>query len=205
MQVRAVVLVRSALFFAACTRGDPPVWKGVSSPPGARDAVDASGPEAGVRTAVDAGALPQTHDEPRASSDVLATRAASLWEAIVRDDPDRAASFFFPLAAYEQVKAIAHPAADWRRRLAANFARDIHALHAELGKNPQSATFVRLEVPTAHARWMEPGDEGNKVGYYRVLGSKLRWREEGRERTFDVTSLISWRGEWYVVHLSGFK
>jgi hypothetical protein len=27
----------------------------------------------------------------------------------------------------------------------------------------------------------------------------------GRSRDFELTSLISWRGEWYVVHLHGFK
>jgi hypothetical protein len=52
---------------------------------------------------------------------------------------------------------------------------------------------------------MKPGKEGNRVGYFRVLRSKLRiGLPEGRERTLELTSLISWRGEWYVVHLSGF-
>ena len=52
---------------------------------------------------------------------------------------------------------------------------------------------------------MKPGREGNKVGYHRVLRSKLRFKlASGKERTLELTSLISWRGEWYVVHLSGF-
>jgi hypothetical protein len=52
---------------------------------------------------------------------------------------------------------------------------------------------------------MKPGREGNKVGYYRVLRSKLRFTlPNGKERPLELTSLISWRGEWYVVHLHGF-
>ena len=53
---------------------------------------------------------------------------------------------------------------------------------------------------------MKPGSEGNKLGYYRVLRSALVYSDaQGRERELSVTSMISWRGEWYVVHLAGFK
>jgi hypothetical protein len=38
-----------------------------------------------------------------------------------------------------------------------------------------------------------------------VYGTRLAYEVEGKERTLEVTSLISWRGAWYVVHLSGFK
>ena len=61
------------------------------------------------------------------------------------------------------------------------------------------------ELPETRIEWMKPGREGNKVGYYRVLRSKLRFAlASGKEKSFELTSLISWRGEWYVVHLSGF-
>jgi hypothetical protein len=53
---------------------------------------------------------------------------------------------------------------------------------------------------------MKPGKEGNRLGYFRVLRSTLRFRlVNGTERAFELTSLISWRGEWYVVHLHGFE
>jgi hypothetical protein len=35
--------------------------------------------------------------------------------------------------------------------------------------------------------------------------TRLAYETAGRERSFDVTSLISWRGDSYVVHLTGFK
>jgi hypothetical protein len=124
--------------------------------------------------------------------------------------------FFFPLGAYEQVKDIGSPASDWKHRLVAAYTRDIHALHArlaaelgaQLGQAGGRARLVALDVPEQHARWVEPGEEYNKIGYFRVFGSRLRYEEGGQggtPRVFDVKSLISWRGEWYVVHLSAIK
>jgi hypothetical protein len=170
-----------------------------SGPP-AESAPPPSGPleDAGH---VDPASLPQTRDRPQAS-EAFETRARALWSAIVADDPDRALPFFFPLAAYQQVKDVTDPASDWKRRLVAAYAHDIHALHARLGGDVQRATLTRLDVPDGRARWVEPGEEYNKIGYYRVFGSKLRYEVDGEGRSFDVKSLISWRGEWYVVHLS---
>ena len=118
------------------------------------------------------------------------------------DDPDQAMPFFFPLGAYRQVKDVTDPAADWKHRLVAAYRRDIHALHARLGADPSGAKLLGLDVPEARARWVEPGEEWNKLGYYRVFGTKLRYSAGGEEHAFDVKSLISWRGEWFVVHLS---
>jgi hypothetical protein len=154
---------------------------------------------------VDPGTLEQTHDKPRGAGAAFDARVGTLWDGIVHDDPDRAMAFFFPVTAYEQVKAIANPGSDWRRRLVANYKRDVHALHARLGDDAETTRLVRVEVPDDRARWVDPGEEGNKLGYYRVYGTRLVYETGGKERAFDVTSLISWRGEWYVVHLTGFK
>jgi hypothetical protein len=172
---------------------------------GAAPSTSAPGATATPEAGVDPATLPQTRDKPRASGAPFEARVAALWQAIVDDDPDRAMPFFFPLGAYQQVKAIAEPERDWKRRLVAAYARDIHALHASLGSSAQRAAFARIEVPEARARWVEPGEEYNKIGYYRVFGTKLVYTVDQKERTIDVTSLISWRGEWYVVHLSGIK
>ncbi|MDP9002653.1 MAG: hypothetical protein M3O46_21395 [Myxococcota bacterium] len=114
-------------------------------------------------------------------------------------------AFFFPLGAYQQVKDVAAPAVDWKHRLVAAYARDIHAMHARLAADGGRATFTAIDVPDARARWVEPGEEYNKIGYFRVFGSKLRYDEGGVGHTLDIKSLISWRGEWYVVHLSVMK
>jgi hypothetical protein len=106
------------------------------------------------------------------------------------------------VAAYEQVKAIANPPRDWKLRLVGAYARDIHDLHKKVGAG---ARFTRFEAGPA-PRWVEPGEEWNKIGYWRVFGSKVRFEHEGgRADSFEVKSLISWRGEWYVVHLSAIK
>ena len=78
--------------------------------------------------------------------------------------------------------------------------------HDKLGRDASQAKFSGVDVPEANARFMKPGSEGNKVGYFRVLRSTLRFTlASGREKKLELTSLISWRGEWYVVHVAGFK
>jgi hypothetical protein len=128
-----------------------------------------------------------------------------LWTAIVNDDPDTAMPAFFPVAAYQQVKDVGDPAADWKHRLVSAYRHDIHALHASLGEAAGDAKLLSFDVPDARARWVDPGEEWNKIGYFRVFGSKLRYTAGGTEHAIEVKSLISWRGQWYVVHLSGIR
>ena len=150
--------------------------------------------------------LSQTRDLPSPSGPAFEARASALWEAIVEDAPERAAGSFFPMSAYEQVKDVTNPAADWRHRLFTAYTRDIHALHVRVGDDGARARLLGIDVPEERARWVEPGEEYNKVGYYRVFGSILRYRVPGSaEKTIEIKSLISWRGEWYVVHLSAIK
>jgi hypothetical protein len=149
--------------------------------------------------------LPQTRDIPAAAGSAFEGRARALWNAIANDDPPIAMPFFFPLGAYVQVKAIADPTADWNRRLVAAYVRDIHALHVRLGPEGRRARFLSVEVPEERRSWVNPGGEYNKVGYYRVFGAKLRYEVEKVPLAFDIKSLISWRGEWYVVHLNAIR
>ena len=224
----AALLVLSSTSLSAllgCHHGEPPAPVGIDAavaplppPPGA-SAAGPSEPAASSRPATaqmtppsvdadagaDPGALPQTKDRPEAAGAAYEARIAALWEGIAKDDPERAMPFFFPLTAYEQVKAITNAGSDWRRRLVAAYKRDIHALHKRLGEHPESVKFLRAEVPQDRARWVEPNEESNKLGYHRVYGTRLVFELDGKERSFEVTSLIAWRGEWYVVHLTGFK
>jgi hypothetical protein len=215
---RAVrALVGMCLLPWACSHVEPPAW---DAAPGSFSVspLPLVSPSASVPRTPDAGegldaaaeasdpsTLAQTRDRPQAAGPAFDARVASLWDAIVRDDPSRAMPFFFPLGAYAQVKAIANPEADWQRRLVANYTRDIHRLHERLGAHSGDARFLSFDVANERARWVEPGEEYNKVGYFRVYGTKLRYAIGDRPAAFDVSSLISWRGVWYVVHLSGFK
>lgn len=129
-----------------------------------------------------------------------------LADAIVAGDGQRAHATFFPLVAYAQVKDVQKPERDYRYRLLAHFDRDVLEYRKALGKDAEHAEFLGASVPEERAQWMKPGKEGNRLGYYRVLRSQLRFRlPNGTERALELTSMISWRGEWYVVHLHGFE
>jgi hypothetical protein len=186
---------------AGAATGEP----GSSATPPSAGRIAATPPPAQVDAGVDPGTLPQTKDKPEASGAAFDGRVAALWEAIVKDDPELAMPFFFPVSAYEQVKAITNASSDWRRRLVAAYKRDIHALHKRIAEHAGDAKLTKADVPQDRARWVEPNEESNKLGYYRVYGTRLLYEVDGKERSLEVTSLISWRGEWYVVHLSGFK
>ena len=129
----------------------------------------------------------------------------ALWEAIRQDQPELGLPFFFPKSAYLQVKAISDPATDYQNRLIANFEQDVHTLHAQLGPNAASAQFVGITVPDDQAVLVQPGEESNKLSYWRVYGTTMQYQVDGQTGSLPVTSLISWRGEWYVVHLGAIR
>jgi hypothetical protein len=151
---------------------------------------------------IDPGTLPQTSTLPGDQDAQFKAGAQDLWQAIVQDKPELARPFFFPLSAYQQVKAIWNPAEDYQNRLIAWYGLDIQAAHDYLGSAAANARFVGISVPEGNAAWIEPGVEYNKGSYYRVYGTRLNYEVRGgHEASIGVFSLISWRGEWYVVHL----
>ena len=152
-------------------------------------------------TTTDPGTLPQTPERPSADDPAFRARITLLWQAVVSGDSAAALPAFFPLGAYVQVKAIADPVADWHDRLVATYDRDLAGLHAALGSSPASATLLGVDVPEAGAAWIRPGVEYNKGSYWRVFGTRVRYSVDGRTASFVIQSLISWRGQWYVVHL----
>jgi hypothetical protein len=127
-----------------------------------------------------------------------------LWRAVVDGNPAEAQPFFFPLGAYIQVKGISNPVHDYQTRLIANFDQDVASLHAALGASAGSASFTTVTVPPA-AQWIAPGVESNKGSYWRVYGTSVSYTAGGQSRSFPITSMISWRGEWYVVHLGAIR
>lgn len=208
------------LVVSACTRHEPPAWD--AGPWGSHSVAPLVLPpdEAGRAAAVmaadgerdagtsDAAATPmlgQTRDRPTESK-AFEVRMQMLWQAMLSGDAESALDAFFPVDAYTQVKDVSDPERDWKRRLVAAYKRDIADIHvrfARLADGGTRAHLVRIEVPSERARWVEPGEEYNKLGYYRVFGTKIHYEVDHKPRTIEVKSLISWRGEWYVVHLSG--
>ncbi len=152
------------------------------------------------------GSVTTSPDErPLDDGPALQAKAALLWQAIVDDTPDVAAAFFFPKEAYVHVKAAKNPEGDWRWRLWKHFERDVHVLHAAQGKALAKATFKGLRIPPKRPHWAAPGNEYNRLGYWRAYGAQLTYELRGRERHVPISSIISWKSEWYVVHLTGFR
>jgi hypothetical protein len=128
---------------------------------------------------------------------------AALWRSIVTDSAAAATAAFFPRTAYLQAKQIADPSADYRNRLLGAFKADIHAAHDLLGAHAGSAELLDVSVPNEWA-WIPPGSCYNRIGYWHAPGARLVYREQGQVRSFGIFSLISWRAEWYVIHLAVF-
>jgi hypothetical protein len=154
---------------------------------------------------LDPGSLPQTLVRPSTADAAFGARVQALWAAVISGQPTDALAFFFPLSAYLQVKAVADPAADWRQRLVADYDQDIATLHNQLTGSAGSPTFVGIEVPASTAVLVRPGVEFNRLSYWRVYNSHIQYRVGGAVRSFVIASMISWRGEWYVVHLSSIR
>ena len=145
----------------------------------------------------------QTSTRPTAHDALFQAEITDLWAGVVSGRPDLAMPAFFPLVAYEQVKAIPYPASDWRGRLAVEFKADVMAAHNLIGDRARQATLVEVIVPEQEADWISPAVCANSVGYWHVANARLVYRVGERIMSFGIATLISWRGRWYVVHLGG--
>ncbi len=154
-----------------------------------------------VTTTTDVGSLPQTTTLPSGASPHFQAAMQALFTSIVEGTPATASSAFFPQSAYVQVKSVNDATVDFGQRLVGEYDLDILATHAELGTGAAGATLTSVQVPAQYAHWVPPGVCANEVGYYEVANSRVVYTEDGTTRSFGIASLISWRGEWYVVHL----
>ena len=138
---------------------------------------------------------------PTSTDPQFAAEIQALWQGVVQGSVTPALPAFFPKTAYVQLKTgIGDPAGDWQNRLVADYALDIGAAHALLGPDPAQATFVSVSVPEQYGHWIPPGVCANGIGYYEVANSRVVYQLDGVTKSFGLASLISWRGEWYVVH-----
>jgi hypothetical protein len=147
------------------------------------------------------GSLPQTDQQPSSRSTLFKSLMASLWAGVVKDSVTTALPAFFPRGAYVQLKAIGSPGSDWRYRLVHDYAMDIAAAHRLLGSGASTAQFVTVKVVDSYSHWVPSNACYNSVGYYEMPSARVVYREHGQIRSFGIASMISWRGEWYVVHM----
>jgi hypothetical protein len=171
-----------------------------SRPPSEKPTPDQAPPEPSALPVApaSAGALPQTNVLPKTMGTAFGNAVHDIWLAVTTGDPGYARPAFFPEKAYEQVKAIADPQSDWENRLWYDFTLDLAAAHKLVGKG---ATLTKVVTPTQYAQWIPVGACSNSAGYWHLPGSRLVYRQDGVTHSFGLASFISWRGDWYLIHL----
>ncbi len=135
----------------------------------------------------------------------LQERARGLFEAVVKDEPERAEAFWFPKEPFIPLKDVKEPGKYWSQ-LHRTYVNDIHALHKKR-KSWDGAEFVSFDG-WSRTKWVPPGDEANKIGYHRAFHGKLHYKaggKNGEDGEIDVHTIITWQGRWYVTHLRKFK
>lgn len=154
---------------------------------------------------VDVGTLPQTHALPSVTSPTLALRLQAFLNSIASGRLKPGLTAFFPLTAYLQTKSGGGNDYDWHYRLVTHYANDLATLHRSLDPSGRHLTFVSASTPLG-AVWITPGIEENKGSYYRTLNATVSYRfgTTGAIHTTRVLCMISWRGQWYIVHILSF-
>lgn len=166
-------------------------------------ALDAAAPvDASADASAEAPPDPKNQVPPFPPSAELEARARGLFEAIVKDEPALGEAFWFPQEPFIPLKDVKGPDKYWKE-LHRLFENDVHALHRKR-KSWEGATFESYEVGST-PKWVKPGEEVNKIGYFRSYHGKLRYRVDGERYTIDVHTLITWQGRWFITHLSKRK
>jgi hypothetical protein len=147
------------------------------------------------------GALPQTSTLPTTSSPIFNSNMAALWDGVSTGAVQNALPGFFPESAYVQLKAIASAGGDFTNRLVPEYEADVSAAHRLLGAGAAMAKLVGVDVNPAYAHWVPTGTCYNDVGYFELPNSRVVYSINGQVSSFGIASMISWRGEWYIVHL----
>lgn len=179
----------------------PPASVGIESPApsGALPAADSTDPPAPPASA----AVDWKNEAPALhTSAALEPRGRALLDAIVHDDVSKAQAFFFPQEPFTPLKDIQDPDRYWKHLYRA-YEQDIHKLHRR-HRDWSGVTFESIEPGTPPV-WVPPGDEANKIGYFRSWGTKLRYRLGDELYTVKIHTIISWQGQWHVTHLLPWK
>ena len=134
----------------------------------------------------------------------MTAQGQRLFEAVRDGDPSKAADFFFPREPFLPLKDMAEPGRYWDT-LFRVYQNDIRELHRKHGTDLASAMYLSFTLGSTPT-WVKPGEEANKIGYFRTFNGKLRYRTAaGTERSLEAKTIISWDGGWYITHLLPIK
>ncbi len=131
-------------------------------------------------------------------------RLQGYWKHVLAGNAGDAGNFFFPRSAYLQLKTLSYAGSDFDGRLYHDYRNDViadHRLVTAAGAKPADIKVLGVDVPQASVHWVPPGVEANSIGYYQVSYPRIRYSVNGQPRSYAISSMISWRGQWYVVHL----
>jgi hypothetical protein len=144
----------------------------------------------------------QTSAPPRPPAADAEAKVRRVFEAIVHDDPARAADSFFPRAAFLLVKDMKDPGA-YYDRLRRRFDEDVHSLHRAF-VGIERAQWDRFEL-AQRGGFVRPHEEANLLPYWAARHSFLHFRIDGQPQRIEIRVLISWDDLWYVIHLNEFR
>ncbi len=139
-----------------------------------------------------------TNDEEVVLDDDLHQRASELFHALQTGRTEASESMWFPRDPFLALKNVKDPGLYWDN-LHAAYLRDVAELHKTLGLAEEDS-FLRLEV-VHPARWVRPGEEANRIGYFRTYRARLTYLHAGKERSIELHTMITWHGHLYVTHL----
>ena len=203
LSAAGIVLAATGLWVAAITIGGgaPATSTADHVAPTTTEAPSTTTTTAPPPTTTDPGTFPQTSALPTTTSPVFSANMASLWDGVSTGLPQTAVPGFFPESAYLQLKTVAGAHSDFTGRLEVEYEEDVSAAHQLLGPGAPMAKLVGVEVDSAYAHWVPIGTCYNDVGYFEVPNSRVVYSINGQVSSFGIASMISWRGEWYIVHL----
>lgn len=167
--------------------------------------VDASADAGAADAAAPTAAAPPfaaDNNLPPTEGPELQDRAKSLLEAVIHDEPQLGDPFWFPKEPFIPLKDVKGPDKYWEQ-LHRSYGSDIHAIHKKR-KSWTGVVFERFEIGSK-PKWVKPGEEANKIGYHRSFRGKLHYTVDGQSESFEVRTVITWQGRWYITHLSKFK
>jgi hypothetical protein len=153
-------------------------------------------------TTTTASALRPNRIEPAYGDAALTARFNPLFATIVQNKKYSLQPLFFPEAVYVNMKKgiLPKPAQDYNFRLLAFFSLDISAYYHHLGSSPATASLVNVHAAAHSAQWIPAGTCENNFGYWHLANVRLVYNV-GAIKSVAIASLISWRGQWYVIHL----
>jgi len=199
--VLVIVAVGASLVIARSTKGSSTSSPTTRAPRVTTTSAPLATTTVPPTTTVDPGSLPQTGAFPSATGPAFTARMAALWAGVVTSTTQPALPAFFPESAYVALKAVGNASSDYTGRLLVEYGADLAAAHALLGAVPAAATLVGVNVDSGYGHWVPPGTCYNTVGYYEMPNARVVYSVAGQVKSFGIASMISWRGEWYVVHL----